>query len=122
MPTNHPSGNPKAVKEATVTAKIVKGLNALPSTYVRKVHGGRYGAGWPDIIGTCHGKTLALEVKSPTTSYKVTPLQAAELAKWQAAGAVAGVVTSLAQVVELMELCPMLSTTGAVRQARASLR
>jgi hypothetical protein len=91
--------------EARLTKRIADALNKLPNTYVRKVHGGRYGAGWPDLIGSSSGRTLALEVKTGKGGYGVTKLQAAELAKWEKAGAVAGVVTSVDEALELMERC-----------------
>lgn len=102
-------------KENAVVTKIVKTLNSLPATYVRKVHGSRYSSGWPDVVGAMHGKMLALEVKRPGGGYGVTPLQAKEIEKWIAAGAVSGVVTSVAEVHSLLLDDPSLATTGAVR-------
>ena len=104
-----------APKETAVVTKIVKTLNTLPSTYARKVHGSRYSSGWPDVVGAMHGHMLALEVKRPGGGYGVTPLQAREIEKWIEAGAVSGVVTSVAEVHALLSEHPALATTGAVR-------
>ena len=102
-------------KESAVVAKIVKTLNKLPATYVRKVHGGRYGSGWPDVVGSMHGRMLALEVKRAKTGYGATPLQLKELERWSEAGAVAGIVTSVEDVHDLLAQDASLCTTGAVR-------
>lgn len=89
--------------EARVTKRILDKLNALPDTYARKVHGGRYSSGWPDVIGSCGGTLLALEVKHPDATRGATKLQLAELAKWYRTGAVAGVVCSWEETVELLQ-------------------
>ena len=55
-----------APMEKTITNQILKYLNALPSTYCWKVHGGMYGkAGIADIIGVWNGRCIAVEVKRP---------------------------------------------------------
>jgi len=87
--------------ERDIVRAILTYLNRLPCCYARKVHGGPHGAGWPDVIGCHNGCLLALEVKRP--GGKATPLQAAELAKWRAAGAVCGVVTDVEQVKNLLD-------------------
>lgn len=86
--------------EKSIVASILRYLNSLPGCYACKVHGGAYMAGWPDIIGCCRGRALALEVKRP--GQKATPLQVAVLEKWRRAGAVAAVVTSRKEVEELL--------------------
>ena len=58
-------------------------------------------AGWPDIIGVFRGRALALEVKRP--GGKATKLQLATLDKWKAAGALAGVVTSIEEARRIIE-------------------
>lgn len=91
--------------ERTITTRIVKALNALDGVYVRKTHGGAYGgAGWPDIVGVARnaagrGIFLALEVKRPGGKYGVTMLQARELARYDACGGKAVVVTSVDEAV-----------------------
>ena len=89
------------LREATITKKILDHLKTLPGCYARKTIGGPYGAGWPDIVGCWHGRTLMLEVKTETGH--VTPLQEAELCKWKRAGAISAVVRSVEDVQQLME-------------------
>lgn len=86
--------------ERDIVRAILTYLNRLPCCYARKVHGSTYMAGWPDIIACHNGRLLALEVKQP--GRQATPLQAAELAKWRAAGAVCGVVCSVEEVKVLL--------------------
>lgn len=67
-----------------------------------KLHGSQYQeAGTPDLHVTCHGRSLWLEVKTPTG--RVSPLQAQRLAEWSAAGAVTAVVRSLDEVRSLLD-------------------
>lgn len=69
--------------------------------YCVKYHGGPYShAGTPDILGCYRGRMLALEVKRP--GGKATALQAAQIRLWEAAGAVADVVHSVAEVEALL--------------------
>jgi hypothetical protein len=88
MPTASPP-------ESTIVAAIVKWLGTLPATRVVKTHGDVHRRGEPDLYILCEGTFIALEVKRPGEPHPVTPLQAATLAKWRAAGAVTGVVRSL---------------------------
>ncbi len=89
-------------KESTITANIIKYLNLLPQTYARKAFSGRQSPYWPDVIGCSRGRMLALEVKRPIGSYGLTTRQAVELRRWNHAGAIAGVVTSVDDVIELL--------------------
>ena len=86
--------------ERTIVDKIKKYLMSLPSCYVIKTHGSRFGSGQPDLIGCCQGRTLALEVKRP--GGKPTTLQLKTLDKWRDAGAIAGVVYGVEDVKDLM--------------------
>jgi len=71
--------------EKSIVNNIIKKANARPFTYARKLHGGMYQAGLPDIL-ICHdGRLLMVEAKQP--GKKPTPLQRAELDKWAAVGA-----------------------------------
>jgi hypothetical protein len=67
----------------------------------RKVHGSRYSIGEPDIDCVIWGVPLKVEVKVP--GGKPTGLQRKRLEDWRAAGAVAGVVTSLEELDFLVE-------------------
>lgn len=84
----------KVTLERNVVKAALKFLNKLPQTYARKVHGDGMQAGWPDIVGCCKGRMLALEAKRPGAAHKVTRLQQLEFDKWKAAGAVTGVFTT----------------------------
>lgn len=90
----------KAPLEASIVRSILQKLNSLPGCYAVKTHGGPYGAGQPDILGCYQGQAFALEVKRPGNT--PTPRQEAVLARWQAAGAVAGVVHSAKEALKLL--------------------
>jgi len=89
------------VQEASVVKTILKFLNNLPGCYATKIHGNRFTAGQPDIIGTLNGQTFAFEVKRPGNN-RVTPLQEATLRKWSDAGAITGVVHGKEEVKRLL--------------------
>lgn len=86
--------------EKSIVNSIMRYLEKLPECYVIKTHGSVYVAGQPDLLGCYKGRTLALEVKRP--GGKPTKLQQAVLKKWEAAGAIAAVVTSVEEVKELL--------------------
>lgn len=86
-----------------MTKRILDALNKFPDAYFRKVHGSRASSGWPDLIGCAGGDMYAIEVKTPDAKRGVTPLQAAELAKWAKAGAVAAVVYSVDEATDLVK-------------------
>ena len=87
--------------ESNITKAIIKDINDRPGWRARKIHGGAYGAGWPDILAVNNGQAYFLEVKRPDPyGSPVTPLQRAELDAWASVGAVAVVVRSVAEVRE----------------------
>ena len=86
--------------EKAVVNSIKRYLDKLPECYVIKTHGSVYVAGQPDLLGCYKGRMFALEVKRP--GGKPTKLQQAVLKKWEAAGAIAAVVTSVEEVKELL--------------------
>jgi len=85
--------------EAAITEAIIRWLRAR-GAHVIKTYGGPYRRGLPDLIGVYRGRALALEVKRP--GGKPTRLQQYELERFAAAGAVAGVVTSVEDVKQLL--------------------
>lgn len=88
-------------ERATVKA-ILTYLNGLPGCLARKRWGGGMGvAGEPDIDACLRGRSVQLEVKRP--GEKATPLQLKRLAEWRQAGALVGVVTSVATTRALLE-------------------
>jgi hypothetical protein len=93
--------------EAKIVNAILKALNALPQTHVKKTHGNRYSSGWPDIVGCHRGRMIALEVKTPTGKASVRQLH--ELGKWELAGAVVGIARSVDEATEVIRYiseCP----------------
>jgi len=88
------------VTESTITGKILKYLNGLVGCYARKVPGGFFSSGWPDIVGCYAGRAFLIEVKVPGN--KPTALQDAELSRWGAAKARTLVAYSVDDVVTFM--------------------
>ncbi|MDX5091623.1 VRR-NUC domain-containing protein [Lactobacillus crispatus] len=89
-------------RESLIQGSILRYLNSLPGCYAINNHGNSYqGAGRPDIFASYNGRFLAFEVKNE--SGKPTKLQIHELSKWEAAGAVAGIVRSVDDVKKLIE-------------------
>ena len=86
-------GECKEMKEQQIQEKILKFLNGLPNTYAIKhnVIGMYSRAGEPDIIGSCFGQAVVIEVKTDTGV--VSKLQEKKLALWEAAGALSFIVT-----------------------------
>jgi hypothetical protein len=85
------------VPERLSVPTILHYLRTLPRCFCWKEHGGAYGtAGIPDIICCYRGRFVAFEVKQP--GGRPTALQAATIAKIQAADGVAHVVTSASEV------------------------
>lgn len=100
------------ISERSLVARILRNLLAMPETYAYKTHGSIYSHPQPDILGSWHGRALALEVKRPGTPKlrsvprivqgRVTKLQERALERWAAAGAITGVVYSWEEVEELL--------------------
>lgn len=87
--------------EKAIVRAILQFLNALPQCVARKRWGGGMGvAGDPDITGCIGGRHFEFEVKRP--GELPTPLQVRRLREWTEAGAVAGTVTSVAEVRALL--------------------
>ncbi len=82
--------------EKTVVNQCLKYLNALPRVRAKKIHGGAYMAGWPDVLAVAGGTAVFLEFKKE--GLDATDLQRRELELWATAGAVAVVVHSLEEV------------------------
>lgn len=88
--------------ERSIVKAILAYLNSLPNCLARKRWGGGMGmAGEPDIDACIGGRSLQLEVKRP--GEKPTELQHKRLEEWRQAGAITGVVTSVADVRDLLE-------------------
>lgn len=88
------------VKESVITRKILTYLNGLLGCYARKVPGGFFSSGWPDIVGCYAGRAFLIEVKVP--GGKTTRLQDKELGRWGAAKARTLIAYSVDDVVTFM--------------------
>ena len=96
--------------QRAIVKAILAYLNSLPGCHARKRWGGGMGiAGDPDIDACIRGRSVQLEVKRP--GEKPTPLQLKRLEEWRRAGALVGVVTSVAATRSLLEENGMFSRT-----------
>ena len=87
--------------ERAIVKAILAYLNSLPECLARKRWGGGMGvAGDPDIDACIRGRSLQLEVKR--NGEDATPMQRKRIAEWQRAGAIIGVVHSVAEVKALL--------------------
>lgn len=85
------------MKESSITASILKWIDALPHGKALKIHGSAMGGkGHPDIIACILGRLVAIEVKQP--GKRPTQLQAYVLEQWRKAGAIAISATTLDDV------------------------
>lgn len=57
-------------------------------------------AGCSDLLGVCHGRALALELKSKTG--RLSDLQRVFLEQWEKAGGIARVIRSLDELIEIV--------------------
>jgi hypothetical protein len=87
--------------ERSIVKAILTYLNSVPGCLARKRWGGGMGvAGEPDIDACLQGRSVQLEVKR--LGEDATPLQAMRLEEWRRAGALTGVVHSVAEVRALL--------------------
>lgn len=87
--------------EREIVTAILRYLKTRPRCFAWKTHGGMYGtAGIPDIIACIDGRFFAFEVKQP--GGRLTRLQEVTLGKIADAGGLAVMVTSVAEVKELL--------------------
>lgn len=90
------------VEEADLSTAVLAYLNSLPETKAIVITVTVYmEVGTPDILGSHHGTTLALELKRP--GKKARRIQAVRLAQWRAAGAITGTITSVEGARQLLE-------------------
>lgn len=76
------------MSETNITNRIMKEINRHDGCLVIKKHNNQHGRkGEPDLLGSIHGRFIAIEVKQP--GKKPTKIQQARLRQWRAAGAVA---------------------------------
>lgn len=96
--------------EKTIKKNILAYLNSLPRCYARGKHSSPFSKGWPDVLGSLNGRTLALEVKQP--GKEATVLQEMELLKWHRSGAISAVVTSVEDVKKILSVSGGDAPTG----------
>lgn len=91
--------------ESRLVKEILLSLRReYPSSFWTKIHGGAYQrVGLPDIIGCVQGRFVGIEVKLPGKEATLTALQGYTLDALVNAGAIAGMVTSKEQAIELIE-------------------
>lgn len=108
--------------ETRLVRRIVTAIeDRYPDAWVRKVHGGPYQhAGIPDLLVCVNGKLVGLEVKhqKPGESEghargRATELQRAEIKAMYEAGAIAGVVLSVEEALELVDMAAFSGVVGA---------
>ena len=118
------------IESTTVVAPILKWLAEDPQAHALKVHGDVYTTvGTPDILACYHGRMLAVECKRAHVKRRASAMplvfshgehsrakhfweqgaevaQALQLQKWEQAGALAVVVTSLEELQQAVQsLC-----------------
>jgi hypothetical protein len=86
----------KSVRDRVVAAIIGRGGYAIPKHMTQ--NGVR---GTPDVLGCLEGRMLTIECKR--IGYDLQPVQRAQLQKWQDAGALAGWVTSVEHLEQLLD-------------------
>ena len=91
-------------KESYYQTKIIKYLRAnYPQALVWKAAAGAYSyCGIPDICMVYGGRYFGLEVKRPFVG-KISPIQLQTIRKIREAGGIAGIVTSIEEVKELIQ-------------------
>ena len=93
--------------EKDITNAILRYLRTLPECFCWKQHGSGYGsAGLPDIICCYRGRFVGLEVKQPGN--KLTRLQEITLERIRAAWGEAHMVTSVAEVKQILNSLEVL--------------
>jgi len=89
--------------ESVIQRHIIQFLEGIDKAYALNVGGGASTAkGTSDLIVCYRGQFLALEVKRPDGTYGLTKPQAMRLAAVRKAEGVGTVVTSIADVVDLL--------------------
>lgn len=101
--------------ERTIVKNIMKYLDSIPLCKCQKTHGGQFGkAGTPDITGCIAGRRFDFEVKRP--GGRVSALQWKELREWEAAGAVTGVVYSVEDVQNILQMKHLITVERSQQQ------
>lgn len=101
------------VKESVLVTRWINRIRALDCpSWARKVHANRYtDAGEPDIDAVVCGIALKLEAKVP--GGKPTQVQLSRMRKWEASGAVVGVVTTDEELQAYVDIALRMAGTRA---------
>lgn len=100
------------VNETQLVARIVKTIKAkYPTVYIIKIHGGpMQQPGIPDLLMSVEGMFIGMEVKHPKPGEsleharsRATPTQRVHIQKIVNSGAMAGVVISVAEALDMIE-------------------
>lgn len=90
-------------RESAIVRSILKTLNALECGKAIKIHGSRYvETGTPDIFSVVSTRAFLLEVKR--SGERATKIQEFRLLQWGLSGAVARVVHSAEEVLDVIAL------------------
>ena len=89
------------MKEQDYQRKIVKLLEDRGAYVIKVIVGNKKGI--PDIIALCHGRYIAIEVKTPSTMNTVSKLQEFNLKEINDAGGIAIVAWSVDRVEEILD-------------------
>lgn len=90
-------------REKPIVDAILKYLNGLPHCYAEKNAGRLFGNATVDITGCVRGRRIDLEVKRPGAPVTRRSLrQGMTLQKWNKAGALTAIVTSVDEVRDLL--------------------
>lgn len=88
--------------ESRLQRRIRAAIEAeYPDSFWRKIHGGQFQAGIPDLVGCVEGCFFAFEVKTPT-GRDASPLQKATMRKIRKAGGTSYVVKSTEEALEFI--------------------
>lgn len=88
--------------ESSIVDQILKLFRDTPRAYAEKIKGTSSAAGRADINAVYKGRLLRLEVKTPDHRNTASLRQNINLVRWHRAGAVTGVVYSVAAVKHIL--------------------
>lgn len=87
--------------ETILLGHIRDALHKLPNTKVIKIHGNAYTEmGTPDLLGSCMGQCIAIEVKVPGEDPAL--IQILRLDQWALTGARVGVAHSIDEALDIV--------------------
>lgn len=94
-----------AQPESKLSRKIVRAIEAQfgEEVWVKKIHGGQFQAGVPDLLGCLRGQFFAFEVKMPGREKKVTDQQQYNLDRIEGAGGISEVISSPQQAIDYLK-------------------